>query len=101
MDYNLYPKRGRLEKGEDRHGRNKKLGNSAKCSQNFSTVSTLAVPARICHCGFGKKTGVRSVEYPAFLAAQFNNKEVLNWLKTLMKPLEYTGILQIKLGIHL
>lgn len=43
-----------------------------------------------------RTTRVHSVEYPAFLAVCFNNKEVLNWLKIVMKPLEYIDILQIK-----
>lgn len=55
MDYDLYPKRGTLEKDEERNGKNKKLGNLAKCSQNFSSVSILAVPASMCHCGFGRQ----------------------------------------------
>lgn len=46
-------------------------------------------------------TRVCSVEYPAFLAAPFSNKEVSNWLKTLTKPLQSTGILQIKFSIHI
>lgn len=99
MDFDLHSKRRRLRKGEERNGKNKKLGNSAKCSQNRSNVSALAVPASMCHCGFGER--VCSGEYPAFLAAQFSNKEVLNWLKMHMKPLEFTDILHAKIGIPL
>uniref|UniRef100_A0A8C3KNL6 Uncharacterized protein n=1 Tax=Calidris pygmaea TaxID=425635 RepID=A0A8C3KNL6_9CHAR len=36
-----------------------------------------------------RTTRVHSVEYSAFLAARLNNKKVLNWLKTLMKSLEF------------
>jgi len=100
VDYDLYPKRGRKEKGKERNGKNKKLGNSAKCSQNFSTVSAWLFLQVCATVALADNTSTLC-RISCLPGRPLQQQGGLKLAKTLMKPLDSTGILQIKISIHL
>lgn len=84
-----------LEKDKERNGKNKKLGNSDKCSQNFSTLFWLFLQVCATVALVDSKSMALYNTQPSWQPNLFNNNKGLNWLKKLMIPLESTGILQI------
>lgn len=89
-----------------KEGKAREIGRKKWKEQEAGELSQMLTKFLYCVC-FGcsckyvplrlwRTTWALSVEYPTSVAAWFNNKEVLNCLKMVTKPLKFTGILQIR-----